>query len=142
MATSRRRKSRLRRDRRVPSTSPLLRRDLLTRELLRPSPTRKRGAVGQLHPLRKKQAIGYAPVFTRRKRENTRQIRRLSPKAVRRAMLRDPLIPLPTKKIVAYAETDCYKRARRKAVLLSIGRVNRPGGAPGPYRKPSKVVCK
>lgn len=29
----------------------------------------------------------------------------------------------------------CSRRKQRRAVLLAIGQVNKPGGAPGPYRR-------
>lgn len=37
----------------------------------------------------------------------------------------------------------CSSRARRKAVLLSLGKVQRSGGAPGPYKRNehSKEKC-
>lgn len=36
----------------------------------------------------------------------------------------------------------CSRRATRRAVLLAIGRVNRSGGAPGPYKRHEKQECK
>ncbi len=38
-------------------------------------------------------------------------------------------------------ERLCERRTTRKAVLLAIGRVNRSGGAPGPY-KPQGPKCR
>lgn len=41
-------------------------------------------------------------------------------------------------------DDPCRRRQQRRAVLLAIGRVNKPGGAPGPYRRTatSKDPCK
>lgn len=52
-------------------------------------------------------------------------------RAVLRLSKAKPLSPLD----------PCAKKARRRAVLLAIGKVNRAGGAPGPYRKPDGIKC-
>ena len=43
----------------------------------------------------------------------------------------------PALKQQALPDTVCVRRSKRKAVLLTIGKVNRSGGAPGPYRRRS-----
>lgn len=45
---------------------------------------------------------------------------------------------------VRRTDSPCNRRAKRRAVLLAKGRVNKPGGAPGPYRRTplSKDTCK
>lgn len=51
-----------------------------------------------------------------------------------------PTLTRPVRRV----DSPCGRRARRKAVLLAIGKVNKPGGAPGPYRRTtiSKDPCK
>ena len=39
-------------------------------------------------------------------------------------------------------KTHCQKKAERRAVLLAKGKVQKAGGAPGPYKPRSKVKCK
>ena len=36
-------------------------------------------------------------------------------------------------------KNPCEKRKERRSVLLAKGKVNRPGGAPGPYKPRSKI---
>ena len=39
-------------------------------------------------------------------------------------------------------KTPCQQKAQRRAVLLAKGKVQHAGGAPGPYKPRTKVVCK
>lgn len=43
---------------------------------------------------------------------------------------------------VARRNSKCAVKAQRRAVLLAKGRVNRPGGAPGPYKPRDREKCK
>jgi len=39
-------------------------------------------------------------------------------------------------------KTPCQKKAERRAVLLAKGKVQKAGGAPGPYKPRTEVKCK
>lgn len=40
------------------------------------------------------------------------------------------------------SDSPCDRRAERRAVLLAIGKVNKPGGAPGPYKTGPRLKCR
>lgn len=50
----------------------------------------------------------------------------------------------PITRPVRRLDDPCRRRQQRRAVLLAKGRVNKPGGAPGPYKRTatSKDPCK
>lgn len=102
-----------------------------------------------------KLVTGATQSLIRMPRETTQRARRDN-KARLRAIFETVYRPKLTKKLLRPAEiklaalqqkapkTVCSRRAERKAVLLSIGKVSRSGGAPGPYKrtKESEKACK
>lgn len=53
------------------------------------------------------------------------------------------LLTDPVKKtiVISNRKTPCQAKAQRRAVLLAHGKVQKPGGAPGPYKPRTGVKC-
>ena len=86
------------------------------------------------------EAKPYVPITTRT--ERIRQVIRRPKKiqAAGKASISSRVNPRSGRNVIVLSSRrQCLKaKAVRRAVLLSKGRVNRPGGAPGPYKKRSK----